>query len=215
MHAAERIHQSLRPQSAYRRAAWSRRGIRVPAGLARFFAEGLAVTHSLSLPSISVLVLGFASIFATGANAQSQDQPAAILGNPLQALSLDRLSATRDRPLFSSDRRPPAPPPPPVERAPEPPPAPPDVTLLGIVVDGERARAIVRSGTAKIERVQIGDDISGWKVSQIEGRRMLLSLDDRSATFTLFSRKAADKPLMRQTTSSAAEAPRSASRRRK
>jgi hypothetical protein len=214
----------LRPQSALhdRRASWSRRGFRVPAGLARFFAEGLAVTHSLSLPSISVLVLGFASIFVTGANAQSQDQPTAILGNPLQALSLDRLSATRDRPLFSSDRRRPAPPPPPVERAPEPPAAPPDVTLLGIVVDGERARAIVRLGTAKIERVQIGDDISGWKISQIEGRRMLLSLDDRSATVTLFSRKAADKPRdqpqqygMLQTTSSAAEAPRSASRRRK
>jgi hypothetical protein len=96
------------------------------------------------------------------------------------------------------------------------------VTLLGIVVDGERARAIVRSGDAKIERVQIGDHIGGWKVSQIEERRLLLSLDDRSATFTLFSRRAADKPRdqpqqysMLQTTSSAAEAPRSASRRRK
>ena len=185
-------------------------------------AKGLAMTHSESLPSIFALVLGFASVFVTGANAQTKDQPAGILGNPLQVLSLDRLSASRDRPLFSPDRRPPAPPPPPVERAPEPPPAPPDVTLLGIVVDGERTRAIVRSGTAKIERVQIGDDFSGWKVSQIEGRRLLLSLDDRSVTFTLFSRKAADKPRdqpqqysMLQTTSSAAEAPRTASRRRK
>ena len=187
-----------------------------------FLAKGARLMHSQSLPSIFVLVVGFASIFVTSANAQSQGQPAGILGNPLQGLSLDRLSASRDRPLFSPDRRPPAPPPPPVERAPEPPPAPPDVTLLGIVVDGERTRAIVRSGTAKIERVQIGDDFSGWKVSQIEGRRLLLSLDDRSVTFTLFSRKAADKPRdqpqqysMLQTTSSAAEAPRTASRRRK
>jgi hypothetical protein len=193
-----------------------------PPGLARFLAKGLAMTYALSLPSTVVLVLGFASIFVTGANAQSQDQPAGILFNPLQAQSLDGLSATRNRPLFSPDRHPPAPPPPPVERAPEAPPAPPDVTLLGIVVDGEQARAIVRSGTAKIERVQIGDDISGWKVSQIEERRLLLSLDSRSATFTLFSRKATDKPRdqprqygMQQTTSLAAEAPRSASRRRK
>ena len=191
-----------------------------PPGLAFFWRKGLAIAHSQSLPRIFALVLGLASIFVTGANAQSQAQPA--LGNPLQTLSLDRLSTTRDRPLFSSDRRPPAPPPPPVERAPEPPPAPPDVALLGIVVDGERTRAIVRAGTEKIERVQIGDDISGWKVSQIEGRRLLLSLDDRSATFTLFSRKAANRPRdqprqhsMLQTASSVAEAPRSASRRRK
>src|SRR6516165_5471219 len=193
-----------------------------PPGLAPFFSKGLAVTHSLSWPSISVLVLGFASILPTSANAQSQDQRAGILGNPLQALSLDRLSAARDRPLFSPDRRPPAPPPAPVAAAPPAPAPPPDVTLLGIVVDGERARAIVRSGGAKIERVQIGDHIGGWEVSQIEERRLLLSLNDRSATFTLFNRKAADKPRdqpqqygMLQTASSAAEAPRSASRRRK
>jgi hypothetical protein len=182
-------------------------------------AEGLAMTYALSLPSTFVLLLGFPSIFVTGANAQSQAQPTGILFNPLQAQSLDGLSAIRDRPLFSPDRRPPTPPPPPVERAPEPPPAPPDVTLLGIVVDGEQVRAIVRSGTAKTERVQIGDDISGWKVSQIEDRRLLLSLDSRSATFTLFSRKATDKPRdqprMQQTTSLATEAPRPASRRRK
>jgi hypothetical protein len=226
VHAAERIHPSFRPQSALddSRAASSRLMIRIwaPSGPACFLAKGLATTYSMSLPNFFVLVLGFASIFVTGANAQSQGQPTGILFNPLQAHSLDGLSATRDRPLFSPDRRPPAPPPPPVERAPEPPPAPPDVTLLGIVVDGERARAIVRSGTAKIERVQIGDDIGGWKVSQIGERRLLLSLDDRSAMFTLFSRKAEDKPRDQpqqhgtlQTASSAVEAPRPASRRRK
>ena len=34
---------------------------------------------------------------------------------------------------------------------------------------------------------QIGDEIDGWKVSQIEGRKVVLSLDGRFATFTLFS----------------------------
>jgi hypothetical protein len=189
---------------------------------------------TMSLPSISVLVLGIASILLAGANAQIQDQLAGIRGNPLQAQSLDSLSATRNRPLFTPDRRPPAPPPPPAAPEPMAPPAPPDVTLLGIVVAREGARAIVRSGTAKIERVQIGDDISGWKVSQIEARRLLLSLDGRLAAFTLFSRgsgrrpaddptpQAADKPRdqsqqygMRQTTSPAAEAPQAASRRRR
>jgi len=105
----------------------------------------------------------------------------------LAAQSLDRLSATRARPLFSPTRRPPAPPPP-VVVAPEPPPPPPDVALFGIVMDGDGAQAVVRAGPAdKIVRVRVGDDIGGWKVAQIDGRRLILSLDDRIATFLMFA----------------------------
>jgi hypothetical protein len=35
--------------------------------------------------------------------------------------------------------------------------------------------------------VRIGDDIGAWKVTQIEERKLVLSLNDRSATFTLFA----------------------------
>jgi hypothetical protein len=153
------------------------------------------MTNALQRAIISFPVLWSASVFAAGANAQSQDQPTGALANPLHEQSLDRLSATRDRPLFSPSRRPPAPPPP-VEHVPEAaaPPPPPDVTLFGIVVDGEGARAIVRSGAAKIARVQIGDDIGGWKVAQIDGRRLVLALDGRLATFTLFNREGGTRP---------------------
>ena len=55
-------------------------------------------------------------------------------------------------------------------------------------MDGESARAVVRSGSdRKMIRAQIGDEIDGWKVSQIEGRKVVLSLDGRFAAFTLFS----------------------------
>jgi hypothetical protein len=55
-------------------------------------------------------------------------------------------------------------------------------------MDGESARAVVRTGAdRKLLRAQIGDDIEGWKVSQIDGRKVVLSLDGRFATFTLFS----------------------------
>jgi hypothetical protein len=55
-------------------------------------------------------------------------------------------------------------------------------------MDGEGARAVVRSGAdKKLVRAQIGDEIDGWRVSQIEGRKVVLSLDGRFATFTLFS----------------------------
>jgi hypothetical protein len=126
---------------------------------------------------------------ASCALAQPTDQTTGTLANPLEAQPLDRLSATRERPLFSPTRRPtPPPPPPPPEAAPV---AvvlqPPNLQLFGIVVDDEGARAIVRSGAEKVDRVQIGDDIGGWKVAQIEGRRLVLSLDGRLATYTLFS----------------------------
>jgi hypothetical protein len=140
--------------------------------------------------NIVVLALWSVSLFGVDTHAQSADHAGGTLANPLQAQSLDRLSATRDRPLFSPSRRPIPPPPPPVAREPEvvPPPPPPSVTVVGIVLDGEGARAIVRSGMGKkVERVQIGDDVGGWKVSQIEGRRLVLSLGERLATFTLFS----------------------------
>jgi general secretion pathway protein N len=71
---------------------------------------------------------------------------------------------------------------------PAPPPPPPNLVLFGVVMDGEGARAVVRAGAAKkLVRAQIGDEIDGWKVSQIEGRKVVLSLDGRFATFTLFS----------------------------
>jgi len=127
---------------------------------------------------------------------QSPEQPTATIANPLEAQPLDRLSATRDRPLFSPTRRPtPPPPPPPPEQPPVAVvPQPPNLTLVGIVLDDEGARALIRSSATKADRVQIGDDIGGWKVAQIEGRRMVLSLDGRLATFTLFSNENNDSP---------------------
>jgi general secretion pathway protein N len=137
----------------------------------------------------AIVVLSCIVSRASCALAQPSEQTAGTLANPLEAQTLDRLSATRERPLFSSTRRPaPPPPPPPPEMAPVATvPQPPNVQLFGIVVDDEGARAIVRSGSQTVDRVQIGDDIGGWRVSQIEGRRLVLSLDGRSATFTLFN----------------------------
>jgi general secretion pathway protein N len=139
---------------------------------------------------IAVVVLSCIVSSATRAHAQPSEQTVGTLANPLEVQPLDRLSATRERPLFSPTRRPtpPPPPPPPPEAAPVAvAPQPPNVQLFGIVMDDQGARAIVRAGSEKVDRVQIGDDIGGWTVSQIEGRRLVLSLDGRFATFTLFS----------------------------
>jgi general secretion pathway protein N len=138
-----------------------------------------------------------AAVVAT-AEAQTKDQaqltaPVPALISPLAEYSLDRLSATRERPLFSPNRRPP--PPPAVIVATRPPPAPPpNVTVLGIIMDADEARAIVQTGGSEVRRVRIGDDIGGWKVVQIDQRLLVLSLDNRSASFTMFGSPALGSP---------------------
>ena len=153
----------------------------------------------------SALILGGVAVTRAHAQPQSQPQPqtqprpqvqahapatpTAGLASPLAVHPLDRLSATRERPLFSPSRRAPAPPPAPIigPPTPPPPPEPPNLTLVGIVMEAEEARAIVQSGPNEVRRVRIGDDIGGWKVAQIEGRRLVLKLDSRVATFSMFS----------------------------
>jgi hypothetical protein len=154
---------------------------------------------TLLRPVSVAALLALTPALAVAADASPQPPPpragegregGAALPSPLAAQPLDRLTATRERPLFSPTRRPPVPPAPVVSapEAPPPPPPPPDVALFGIVMDGDEARAVVRTGPAeKIMRVRIGDDIGGWKVSQIEGRRLVLSRDDRIATFMMFT----------------------------
>jgi hypothetical protein len=115
-------------------------------------------------------------------------------GNPIADLRLDRLSETRDRPVFAPSRRPPPPPALPavaahVERAPQAVPvSPPGVALFGIVVGEQGARAFIATGAAgQIIGVRPGDDVAGWTVSAITQRNLVLSYAERSATFTLFS----------------------------
>lgn len=147
------------------------------------------MTHSrliLAAAFLSVTAMPAMAI-DPGSQAEPGAQAATASVSPLAAQPLDRLSATRDRPLFSPTRRPPAPPPV-IPVAPAPPPSPPNIALLAVIMDGEEARAIVRTGpAAKTMRVQIGDDIDGWKVGQIEARQLVLLLDDRTATFNMFA----------------------------
>jgi general secretion pathway protein N len=132
------------------------------------------------------------SLLVASATALAADAgtPADPLVNPLASWSLDRLSATHERPLFAPTRRPPPPPPPPpVVRQVEAPPAPPPMLiLLGIVSDADGTRAWVRTdGFGKVIGARLGDDIGGWKVTQIESRTITLSLGERSSNYVLFT----------------------------
>ena len=129
--------------------------------------------------AVKLPLLLSALVFSAAVRAEEPGRAPAALANPVAAQSLDQLSTILDRPLFSpSRRRLPAPSPPVVVQAPAPPalPAPPpDLVLFGVVMDGEGARAVVRAGADKrLLRAQIGDEIDGWKVDQIEGRKIVL-----------------------------------------
>ena len=147
--------------------------------------------HSRPRATFSLLLLS-ALIFSAAARTEEQGRAAAPLANPVAAQPLEQLPAIVDRSLFSPSRRPPPAAPPPVVQAPAasaPPSAPPNVILLGVVMDGQNARAVVQVGADKrLLRAQMGDDIDGWKVAQIDGRKVVLaSQDGRFVTYRLFS----------------------------
>lgn len=101
---------------------------------------------------LGLMAIAVATADVTAARAASK--------NPFAAQSLDLLSDTCDRPLFSPTRRlPPPPPPPVVERiAPPQPLPPPKVVLLGVVTDENGPWAVVRSAD-KIIRARLGEEI--------------------------------------------------------
>ena len=59
---------------------------------------------------------------------------------------------------------------------------------MAIVTDDGVPQAVVRTPERAIP-AHIGDEIAGWKVRQIEPRRLVLASDDREVSFDLFARK--------------------------
>jgi len=106
-------------------------------------------------------------------------------GNPLWAIPLNTLAATRGRPIFSPSRRPP---PPAVVAAPTvPPPSAstpvepdrPQLTLVGTVAGEQEAFGIFLDQTAnKIVRLKLGDLHGGWILRQVRGREVMLQKND-------------------------------------
>src|SRR5271169_3301306 len=105
--------------------------------------------------------------------------------NPLWAIPMSKLSATRDRPLFSPSRRPP---PPTISAAPEPPPPmvkpviaeSPSFKLVGTIIGEDNRIGIFMSETSKtMIRIREGEGDSGWT---------LRSIDPHSAVFEGYGR---------------------------
>jgi len=114
-------------------------------------------------------------------------------GNPLWAIPLSALTATRDRPLFLPPRRPPAPAVAgtPVVAAPAPPPPPaepeqPPLTLVGAVAGEHESFAVfLDQSTNSVIRLKTGQDHSGWVLRAVKGREAILQKDRRTTTLAL------------------------------
>jgi general secretion pathway protein N len=105
-------------------------------------------------------------------------------GNPLWAIPLKSLTATRERPIFLPSRRPPAPlavaAPPPAAPPPPPPPGAPEperprLSLVGAVVGDSEAIAIFFDQSNQgIIRLRTGENHLGWTLSAVKGREATL-----------------------------------------
>ena len=122
----------------------------------------------------------------------SPPRPAVQPDNPLWAVPLSTLTATRDRPLFSASRRPPAPPaaaPPVVQvRAPAPRPAEPqrpNMSLVGTVAGGEGIAIFVDQTTQTVIRLRTGEGHGGWVLRAVGTREVTLQNDHYTATLVL------------------------------
>ena len=117
----------------------------------------------------------------------------ALSPNPLWAIPLATLGATRERPIFSQSRRPPPVAEVPVVMAPPPPapvrPArvePPQLSLVGTVTGDDQSFGIfVDQGTRAALRLRVGEDYQGWRLRSVQGREVILERDQQTTSFSL------------------------------
>jgi hypothetical protein len=139
---------------------------------------------------------------AEPAHGRTASDPAGAIernGNPLWAVPLSSLSATRDRPMFSPSRRPPAPPSI-LTSAPQPskPVTPPreaehpPLALLGTIVSESLQIAIFFEEKTKMTtRLKTGEDYDGWVLRSVATREVEFKGPHRNAVLALPSPKAA------------------------
>jgi general secretion pathway protein N len=120
------------------------------------------------------------------------DRDRAQSGNPLWAIPLSTLTATRERPIFRPSRRPPAAAAlgqPRMEPIPTAAPSArerPQLTLIGAVVGEADAVAIfLDNSNNEVFRLRTGQDYSGWVLNLVRGREATLQKDRETAVYVV------------------------------
>jgi hypothetical protein len=158
---------------------------------------GLDVTrHAMPPPEITAKPVPETPETPPSSPATSAQKAPGNSANPLWAIPLSALSATRNRPLFTPSRRPPAPvvanvPPPPPRAAPPPPPPPPapehpNLTLVGTVAGGNEGVAVfIDQGTRDTVRLHTGEGHSGWILQTVERSAVTLEKSGQTEKLAL------------------------------
>ncbi|HEY1545170.1 MAG TPA: hypothetical protein VGG01_22455 [Xanthobacteraceae bacterium] len=146
-----------------------------------------AALPAASLPAISApaVVTGAARPKAAAADERR--------GNPLWAVPLSSLGATRERPLFSLSRRPPAPrvatvvaPPAPSPSKPPPAPARPSLVLVGTVSGPVGGMAVFTdTATSTVVRLHTHEGHAGWILRSVNEREATLQKNGETAVLAL------------------------------
>jgi general secretion pathway protein N len=150
-----------------------------------------AAAPTLDVPSPGIAGSGGITILETDRPAPIAAKQLQPKGNPLWAIPLSKLTATRERPIFLPSRRPPAPvianvptlPPRPVVAPPE---EKPRFALVGAVSGENEAIAVfVDQATKNVIRLRTGQNHDGWVLSSVKGRAATLQKNQKTLVFNL------------------------------
>lgn len=157
-------------------------------------ARGANSPNALDLPPSNVLPAPVEIAPSAPAPQTVELPPTEPSGNPLWAIPLSSLTATRERPLFLPSRRAPAPAVAgPVAVAPPPPPPPPPaeverppLTLIGVIAgDSEGYAVFLDHASNNVVRLKTGQDHNGWVLRAVKGREATLHKNGKSEMLAL------------------------------
>jgi general secretion pathway protein N len=155
-------------------------------------ARGANPPGALDLPPSNVIPAPV-DILPGSAPPRAPERPSDPTGNPLWAIPLSNLTATRERPLFTPSRRPPAPPAVagPVAAAPPPPPPSaeperPTLALVGAIASESEGFAVFLDlASNSVVRLRVGQDHEGWVLRSVRGREATLEKNQHTTTLAL------------------------------
>jgi len=147
----------------------------------------IAVSQHLTDGGLMTNLINTSSHRSVAKSAADPASAAASAANPLWAIPLTSLTATRERPIFSPSRHPlPATEPLPMQSNSLPFSNRPPLTLIGIIAGNDDGVAILLDGPTKdAVRLKVGESHLGWMLKSLKGREATLQKEQTTAILEL------------------------------
>ena len=156
-------------------------------GLTTVVGLVIAVSQHLTDGGLMTNLINTSSHRSVAKSAADPASAAASAANPLWAIPLTSLTATRERPIFSPSRHPlPATEPLPMQSNSLPFSNRPPLTLIGIIAGNDDGVAILLDGPTKdAVRLKVGESHLGWMLKSLKGREATLQKEQTTAILEL------------------------------